>query len=473
MRTALRLLFLLAVATVPGSLIPQSGVDPLGVRQWEQRWPDVSSWLARLGFFNVYGSAWFSAVYLLLMVSLGGCLVPRLRHYLRRLAAAPGTMRSAEHLQGPWWVELPRPRPTLTQLRTRLRLRGAKTAWDGETLCVTRGHAREAGNLVFHGSILAVLLAFAWGTLTTFTGGVILVEGNTFTSTPSQYDEIVPGRLFDPGRDLDTFSLSLDDFDAEFTGRGQPIDFSAELSTSDGTSEVIEVNHPMSVEDTDVFLVGHGYAPVISVEDGRGKVVYEGPVTFLPQDASLQSFGVIKVPDAQPEGLAFDGELYPTYAAAEDGTDVTLHPDTLVPRIRFTAWTGDLGMSAAQSVYALDTSRMTAVTRSDGEPRSWLLGPGDELSLPGGRGQLRFEGVRPWAKLQMSSSAAEPLALGSVVVGLLGLLASLFSRPRTYWVTEHPEGWRVSTSRSTDPTVIERDVRTLWSTRHSRGSSHA
>ena len=31
----------------------------------------------KLGIFNVYGSPWFAAIYILLMVSLVGCIVPR------------------------------------------------------------------------------------------------------------------------------------------------------------------------------------------------------------------------------------------------------------------------------------------------------------------------------------------------------------------------------------------------------------
>ena len=39
--------------------------------------PDTGPWLDRLGFFDVYSSPWFSAIYLLLFVSLVGCIVPR------------------------------------------------------------------------------------------------------------------------------------------------------------------------------------------------------------------------------------------------------------------------------------------------------------------------------------------------------------------------------------------------------------
>src|SRR6266487_1595780 len=79
MRTALILLFLLAVAAVPGSVLPQRNVSAEKVTAWFGTHPRLAPLLDRLGGFDVFASPWFSAIYLLLFVSLVGCLVPRLR----------------------------------------------------------------------------------------------------------------------------------------------------------------------------------------------------------------------------------------------------------------------------------------------------------------------------------------------------------------------------------------------------------
>ena len=83
------LLLLLAVASLPGSFVPQRGVDARAVEAFRLRHPDLSPWLEKLGAFNVYASPWFSAIYLLLMVSLIGCILPRSRVYWRALRARP------------------------------------------------------------------------------------------------------------------------------------------------------------------------------------------------------------------------------------------------------------------------------------------------------------------------------------------------------------------------------------------------
>ncbi|MBO0817874.1 MAG: cytochrome c biogenesis protein ResB, partial [Actinobacteria bacterium] len=77
MRTALILLFLLAVASVPGSVLPQQGTDPQKVQQYMSQHPALGPLLTHLSLFNVFAAPWFAAVYLLLFLSLAGCVLPR------------------------------------------------------------------------------------------------------------------------------------------------------------------------------------------------------------------------------------------------------------------------------------------------------------------------------------------------------------------------------------------------------------
>ena len=96
MRTALVLLFLLALASVPGSVLPQRSVSA-GERRhrFYERHPDLAPTLDRLGAFDVFGSPWFSAIYLLLFTSLVGCIVPRIRDHVAGAAACPGARAPA------------------------------------------------------------------------------------------------------------------------------------------------------------------------------------------------------------------------------------------------------------------------------------------------------------------------------------------------------------------------------------------
>src|SRR4051812_31599763 len=89
MRTALVLLFALAVAAVPGSLIPQRDVSPIRVSDFIADHPRLGPIYDEGGLFNVFSSACFSAISLLLFVSLVGCIVPRVAVYARSLRPPP------------------------------------------------------------------------------------------------------------------------------------------------------------------------------------------------------------------------------------------------------------------------------------------------------------------------------------------------------------------------------------------------
>ena len=74
---------------MPGSIFPQRSIDAGKVADFVATNPTTGPLLDRLGFFEVYSSVWFSAIYLLLVVSLVGCIVPRSRLHWHTLRAKP------------------------------------------------------------------------------------------------------------------------------------------------------------------------------------------------------------------------------------------------------------------------------------------------------------------------------------------------------------------------------------------------
>jgi cytochrome c biogenesis protein len=453
MRTALVLLFLLALAAVPGSVVPQQNIDAAKVIAWQRAHPSLTPVYERLGLFSVYGSPWFSAIYILLMVSLVGCVVPRLRIYWRAARARPPAVprrlsrlpefRTFEVEDGPA-AALARAEAVLRRRRYRVVVQPSA---DGGAVSAEKGYLREAGNLLFHLSVLVVLVGFAYGQLFGYKGGVITIVGQDFSNTLSQYDDFAPGRLFSPD-DLDPLSFTVDDFRVSWLTSGpemgQPESFDANITyrtTPDAPARHhdLAVNHPLSAGSTDVFLVGHGYAPVVTVRGGDGKVAYQGPVVFLPEDSSFMSAGVIKVPDAAPQQLAFQGFFLPTYGFTMSRGPFSQFPDALDPVLSLVPYHGNLGLDSGQpqSVYALDTSHLSTYPNADprlGPSRRVKLSLGQTVTLPRGQGSIRFDGVQRWVKLQVSHTPGKEVALAGVLLGILGLMGSLFIRPRRAWV---------------------------------------
>ena len=79
--------------------------------------PDLAPVLDSFQMFDVYTSVWFSAIYLLLFVSLIGCIIPRTKHHFEALRArpprTPGGCRACRRTPS---GRLPRPRRGLDRL---------------------------------------------------------------------------------------------------------------------------------------------------------------------------------------------------------------------------------------------------------------------------------------------------------------------------------------------------------------------
>ncbi len=450
MRIALILLFLLALGSVPGSMLPQEGNDPAGVQQYYTSHPALAPLLNHLGLFNVFAAPWFAAIYLLLFASLVGCVVPR----TFRLAGSARTLppRAPRHL-----TRLPRSAEYATALppadavevaarvlsghgfRLRKPADPADSAGTGHWVSAEKGYLREAGNLLFHLALLGVLISVALGGLFGYKADRLLVQGSTFADTRSALDEFHPGR-FVTAADLGPFTITLNRFDASYIPsgpqRGQPAAFDARISYTEQPggptrSGHLEVNRPLSVDGAKVYLIGHGYAPEFRVTDARGQVVYNGATPFISgTSGNFLSEGVVKVPDAQPQRLGFTGVFVPT-AVDVGGTLESVFPAADNPVVSLIAYAGNLGMNsgAPQSVYQLDTSGMQRLTAS---PQ--VLARGQSLKLPDGRGTITFTGYVPWVSLAITHDPGQLPALICGITALGGLLLSFMIRRRRVFV---------------------------------------
>lgn len=466
MNVALLLLLLLAIAAIPGSLVPQRAADPNGVTQYFAEHPKLAPILDAVQMFDVFGSVWFSAIYILLFISLIGCLVPRIRHHWDALRKhPPHTPARLERM--PAYVSrvvssgasggassggaagdatsdavFDRARELLKRQRYRIafdELRGRRS------VRAERGYLRETGNILFHVGLVSVLCAVAYGGMTTYDGNRVLVEGETFTNSLAAYDSFNPGRLFNEDS-LPAFSLTLDRFRATYEQQdlqayGQPIDYRANISVGRPGStrpdvRELRVNHPLLIDNTNVFLLGNGYAPVVTVRDAQGHVVFSDAVAFLPQDANLTSLGIVKVPDTTPRQLGFVGFLYPTAVKLPSGAFSSSYPGLINPRLTFNVYAGDLGINDGlpKSVYALDTDHMQPLAARGASHGPIEMKVGQTATLPEGAGTVTFDGVKRFVSLELRHDNSMGWMLASVLVAVAGLLTSLFVPRRRLWV---------------------------------------
>jgi cytochrome c biogenesis protein len=460
MKTALVLLLILVLAAIPGSVFPQRVADELAVNEYLQQQPTLGPVLDRLGMFDVFGSPWFAAIYLLLFISLVGCVVPRSKQLWRQWHEGPPEppRRVAERAGA---VTIAADDATVDAAAEHLRREGWRVTAGASWVSAEKGFLRDLGNLGFHLSMVALLVAVAVGSLLGWRGNVIVREGQGFANTLTQYDQWGGGRAVDPAQ-LPPFAFTLQSFTVDFergeAQRGAPRDFEAvvALQREPGAAtatETLRVNEPLRIDGADVYLIGHGYAPHLRVSAADGAVLYDDSVVFLPEDSNFTSSGVVKLPDAVPQ-LAFNGIFAPT-ATIDEGGPRSLFPAPDAPGLFLAAFTGDLGLDSGvpQSVYRLDTEELEQIGLEG-------LAPGQSWQLPDGT-TVEFVEVQRYVALQISHDPGRIWALLAAALVMAGLMLSLFVPRRRIWLRRTGDSASIAGVARTERAVPAHDVAAL------------
>lgn len=461
MRTALVLLFLLALAALPGALLPQHDLNEPKTREYIANHGWWGQLLDRLQFFDVYSSVWFSAIYLLLMVSLVGCLAPRSVEYVRSMRAKPVlTPRNLGRLPHHVRAEVDADPDEVLAAADR-RLRGWRRVQRDETegarsISAERGYLRETGNLFFHFGMLGVIVAFALGAMYSYEGQVIVFadgsEASEFCNSGIYaYDSFNPGLRVD-GTELTPFCLRVNDFAATYADTGQPIAYEANIEYQSGADLAagtwrpyhLEVNEPLRTEGDRVYLLDHGFAPTFTVTfpDGtsRTQAIQWRPVdntTGLSEGATkFEPPGITDAEERRQNQLAVTG-LFAPNALMHGEILTSAGPQLTNPAVAVDVMRGDLGVDSGrgQSIFEIDQSmvdsgRLERVAREN-------LDVGEQLTLDDGT-KVRFDGVDQWVSLQVSHDPTQVWVLGFAIAMFAGLGGSLFIKRRRLWVRVAP-----------------------------------
>jgi cytochrome c biogenesis protein len=442
MRTALVLLVVLAAASILGSLFPQEGISPQRVDRYFTDHPALAPVLERLGLFDVFGSAWYMAIYLALLGALVACLVPRTRALVRVLRSRPPRGGDLARYRTRASFETPAPPAEAMDAARRVlrRNRFRLAAHDGE-LAAEKGYLREAASMLFHVSLLVLLVGLAYGKGYGYRGQAAIVEGETWANARVGYDSFSPGRFFGPER-LAPFQLRLDDFTNAFYPNNTPREFASRVTALDLDgrplrSQRVAPNRPMTVDGTRVFQSDYGYVPVVRVRDAKGReLLAPQEVLTLRDPATEWSTGAVKVTRSNPQvGLEltmFTGLV--TAPNCPGGAPFCNDPRLVRPVLVVLAYQGDLQADRAQSVFSLDRRKL----RPLGD-RPVLLVPGQTSKLANGM-EVSFTGLKQYSVFTLARDPGVPVVAAAAALLLLGLVPSLYVTRRRVWVRAVPDG---------------------------------
>ncbi|MGW6624042.1 cytochrome c biogenesis protein ResB [Nocardia sp. NPDC055002] len=462
MRTALVLLFLLALAAIPGALLPQRSLNAQKVDQYIADRPTLGPWMDRFELFDVFGSFWFTAIYVLLFISLVGCILPRCWDHYRALRTPPvPAPRNLSRL--PHHFSEPDDRtPDEVIEAAKASLRGWRTEVrpgqrEGEvTLSAEKGYLREFGNLVFHLSLVGLLVAIALGKLLGYEGNVIVIanDGPGFcTTSPAVFDSFRAGNTND-GTGMTPLCVKVKDFKADYLPTGQAEMFhsnieyqaGADLSTDTWRSTELQVNHPLRVAGDRVYLQGHGFAPTFTVTFPNGQTRTE-TIQWRPDDAqTFLSSGVLRIDppggmyatdeERRQNQIAIEGLFAPT-AMFHGSLLTSSFPRMDDPAVAVDVYRGNTGLDTgrSQSLFSLDPE-MIKQGRLTKEARVNLR-PGESTTLPSGA-KVTFDGAEEFVNLQVSHDPAQQWVLVSALTMMAGLLVSLLLKRRRIWIRTYP-----------------------------------
>jgi cytochrome c biogenesis protein len=460
MATALWLLLALAVASIIATFIPQEPVIPSTVVEWRQGvsgpGEGVAAAFDALGLFDVFGSAWFMALTALLVISLTGCLVPRIRGFVRLTRRPPAGGRNLTRLTSHREIRTALPpdealaaaQRLLRRRRYRLRrLDAAASPTGNPQLAAERGHWREGGSIAFHLSFYVLLVGAVIGHAFGFTGQVNVVEGERFADTRLSYlggDR--PGRFF-PMDGHRGFVVQLDDFevsyfaDPEAEAQGPtglvPADFVSRVTILEGgqpvTEEEIRVNHPIAHDGMKLYQVRFGFAPRIEVSNRGGTPLYSESIQLI-EEGGFAWTGVAKIAAFDVDNqIALELVLLPDADFNVDGVPISRTPEARNPRLAVLLWYGALGLEQNIPPRQFD--------RDGGQrlPQPLILAPGEtgtfeELGLT-----VAFPELPYWSGFQVSHEPGRGVLLAGSLLMLGGLLPSLYAYRRRLWVDVRPD----------------------------------
>ncbi|MEN8188792.1 MAG: cytochrome c biogenesis protein ResB [Thermodesulfobacteriota bacterium] len=386
-KLALFTLFVLAVTSIIGTVIPQK--EPASVYA-EKYGANMAQLIDVLDIADMYASWWFLALLGLLSANLIICSIDRFPGVWKQIKAdnlsTPVDRIRKMGRRESWQVE-----GSINDTATRLAADLGSKGWNPEQLekdggillFGQKGAWSRTGVYIVHLSILVIFVGAIFGSLLGFKGGAMIAE-------TKQVDSI---HTFDTQESIDLgFTVRCDSFGIEFYPNGMPKDYRSVLTVLENGKEIqttpIEVNEPLT---------------------------YKG-ITFYQSSYQGYSDFLVKL------------------TSEKSGAEKTF----IVPYQQKTLWAEEnIKFAVAQARAAGQTVSAMKILFSvgDNEPTSFWLDAGGTATLEGEAGNYLLHGKQLYATgLQVAKDPGVWIVYFGCTMMLLGLCVAFFMSHRRIWL---------------------------------------
>lgn len=292
-KLSILLVVLIILLSILGTHIPQkSQLKPGIFDAWEKAHPAEATIYDYLGFTNLFSSFIFISIAALLFINTLFCTKGMVSIAMRRSGATPQFQKKAfiVNLEKNTVIKTEKNKmDVVSSVKSVILSHGYRISNRENLIFAQKNRIGVFGTMLFHISILLLMLAVVYGSTGRMEGDMRLVEGQTLSEDHGNYMFINEGPFFYENHQK--FDISLEKFFADFTDEtGTPRGPAGKLAVIENgqmmKTDIVYSNRQMSYQGYTFLGNVYGLAPLLILRNPDGSVYSGSYITAIDQDDS-------------------------------------------------------------------------------------------------------------------------------------------------------------------------------------------
>lgn len=305
-KLAIVLITLIILLSIIGTRIPQeSQLKPDSYNNWKTNNPGEAHIYEMLGLTDLFSSKIFLGTVLLLFINTLFCTANMLGA-LRRRDEKFRKKEDISRLENNTVIHASEEKNSIISILTsELRSSGFNVSQEKNLIFAEKNRFGRLGTLIFHLSILFIILSALYGTTGRMEGDMRLVEGQTLTDEHGNYLYLNEGPLFNENHQK--FDITLEKFypdyyDSSNTQRGAAGKLVIRKDGNVAATDIVYSNHFMTYGGYTFLGNVYGMAPLLILRNRDGSIISGSYITAFDNDKSKRYVSIFDIGDTGLEG---------------------------------------------------------------------------------------------------------------------------------------------------------------------------